>query len=313
MALSSDIRDRIFAAADELHRSGPTGEYPKIEAVRQLSRAGMQNVVEGMKEWRAAQHKQVQAVREPLPMELLGEAQGLGLKYWETAQRLANASLEAAKASFETEKRDMDAISAEQAEAFDTQSAELTAALNRITELDRHADATAASAAALTLQLDESREALVVAEQRAAIAEHKAAEVERRAADLRTELTHAHGEAERLLAELVKAQDRADAAGVLIERADARTEQLRESLTSQIGKAELTIVELRASLGAHAAERDKAREAVAIAREDAAGLRGQLEAIKTQNAAILFALKPAALPREPSPPQAPEPKQGKKT
>jgi len=54
MALNQEIKERIFAAADELHAASPNGEFPNVEAVRQLSRAGMNNVVEAMKEWRPA-------------------------------------------------------------------------------------------------------------------------------------------------------------------------------------------------------------------------------------------------------------------
>ena len=61
----------------------------------------MNNVVEAMKEWRAKQRKQVQAVREPLPAELHGVLQTAGQSLWETAQQLANESLDAAKVAFE--------------------------------------------------------------------------------------------------------------------------------------------------------------------------------------------------------------------
>ena len=107
MALSQDIKERIFAAADALHAASETGEFPSVEAVRQESRAGMNNVVEAMKEWRQNQRKQVQAVREPLPVELHGVVQSMGQSLWETAQQLANESLDAAKVAFETEKSDL--------------------------------------------------------------------------------------------------------------------------------------------------------------------------------------------------------------
>ena len=39
MALSQDIKERIFAAADALHAASETGEFPSVEAVRQESGA----------------------------------------------------------------------------------------------------------------------------------------------------------------------------------------------------------------------------------------------------------------------------------
>ena len=125
MALSPDIKERIFAAADQLHAASETGEFPSVEAVRQLSRAGMNNVVEAMKEWRQQQRKQVQTVREPMPAALQAVLQDMGQSLWATAQQLANESLEAAKAAFEAEKADLIELSEQQSEAFDTQAAEL--------------------------------------------------------------------------------------------------------------------------------------------------------------------------------------------
>lgn len=125
MALNQEIKERIFAAADELHAASPNGEFPNVEAVRQLSRAGMNNVVEAMKEWRAKQRKQVQAVREPLPAELHGVLQTAGQSLWETAQQLANESLEAARAAFEAEKTDLTELSAQQSAAFEAQTGEI--------------------------------------------------------------------------------------------------------------------------------------------------------------------------------------------
>lgn len=380
MAISQEIKDRIYAAADELLAESLTGEFPKLEAVRQRSRAGMNNVVEAMKEWRARQRKQVQAVREPLPVDLLAEVQNMGQGFWETAQRLANESLDTAKAAFEAEKNDLTEISIQQSEAFETQAVELATAQDRIVELDRVVEASTVAAQASTRQLDEIRAALLAAEQRAAIAEQKAEEIEHRAADLRAELTHAHGEAERLRIELDKAQERADAAGVLAEKADTRTEQLRELFASQTAKADATIAQLRDMLAAQTdkagttieqlreslaaqtekaggtieqlrmeltttrvkaeaaeqqyadqrkrtaeevqrtaermskaeSERDQVLTAASAAREDAAGLRGQLEATKTQNEAMLIALKPAAAIEESGKP-APQPKRGGKS
>ena len=51
-------------------------------------------------------------------------------------------------------------------------------------------------------------------------------------------------------------------------------------------------------------ERDKARTEAATAREDAAALRGQLEATKTQNAGLLAAIKPQGEPKPKKTPPA---------
>ena len=332
MALSQDIKERIFAAADALHAASETGEFPSVEAVRQESRAGMNNVVEAMKEWRQNQRKQVQAVREPLPVELHGVVQSMGQSLWETAQQLANESLDAAKVAFETEKSDLIQLSAEQSEAYEKQAAELEAAQGRIAELERQATAAAAAAQATGQELEATRSARLAAEQAAALANQKAEEIERRAAELRAELTHAHTEAEaaataakatadslradadRLRTERDKVQERhelAEAEGVKLAAslaaAQGETMKAQTALTGLTAKAEAAEQahaeqRKRAAEEVHRTaermtkaegERDKARTKAAAAREEAAALRGQLEATKTQNAGLLAALKPS--------------------
>lgn len=332
MALSQEIKDRIFAAADALHAASTSGDFPSVEAVRQESRASMNSVVEAMKEWRQNQRKQVQAVREPLPVELHSVLQTAGQSLWETAQQLANESLDAAKVAFETEKNDLIQLSAEQSEAFETQAAELDAALARIGELERQAKATAADVLALTQELDETRSARMAAEQDATLAKQRAEEIDRRAAELRAELDRAHSEAEAAAADAKATADnlRGDADRLRTERdkaqqrqelAEAEAAKLAGLLTAAQGetaKAQATLAGVtakaeaaeqahidqrkRAAEEVHRSaermtkaetERDKARAEAAAAREEAAALRGELDATKTQNAGLLAALKPA--------------------
>ena len=331
MALSQDIKERIFAAADALHAASETGEFPSVEAVRQESRAGMNNVVEAMKEWRQNQRKQVQAVREPLPVELHGVVQSMGQSLWETAQQLANESLDAAKVAFETEKSDLIQLSAEQSEAFETQAAELDKAQRHIADLERQALAAKQQIEMTGTVLADTRDELRAAKQAADLANQKAEEIERRAAELRAELDHAHAEAETAAAAAKVTADslRADADRLRTERdkaqqrqelADAENAKLAASLAAAQGEtmkaqtalagltakaeaAEQAHQEQRKQAAAEAnraaermtkaqAERDDATKATTEARERAAGLAGQLQAMQEQNAALLAAIKP---------------------
>ena len=322
MALNPEVKKRIFDAADELHTASETGEYPNVEAVRQRSRAGMNNVVEAMQEWRQNQRKQVQAVREPLPANLHGVLQNMGQNLWETAQQLANESLDTARAAFESEKADLLQLSVEQSDAYEKQAAELETAHLRIVELERLVEVAETAAQAIAQQLEDVQHALLSSEQKASLAEQRAEEIERRAADLRAELDHAHAEADRLRIERDKAQDRAEEAANQAEKADSTIEQLRESLTTQTAKSDAIVEQLRteltetrtkaeASEQLHAEQRKRsaeeihrsaermakadtecnnARMAAAEAREEAATLRGQLEATQQQAAALLAKL-----------------------
>ena len=50
--MNQEVKDRIFAAADRLFSESPTNEFPTVDQVRQASSAGMNYVVEALKEWR---------------------------------------------------------------------------------------------------------------------------------------------------------------------------------------------------------------------------------------------------------------------
>src|SRR5882672_10389362 len=123
--MNEEIRDRIIAAAEELYAKSENGEFPNVEAVRQRSKASMNSVVEVLREWRHQQRQQFKTTREPLPGILQEEMNQLGQSIWETAQSLANESLDTARAAFESEKADLAKLSAEQSEAFESVNAEL--------------------------------------------------------------------------------------------------------------------------------------------------------------------------------------------
>lgn len=294
MALSPDIKERIFAAADQLHAASETGEFPSVEAVRQLSRAGMNNVVEAMKEWRQQQRKQVQTVREPMPAALQAVLQDMGQNLWATAQQLANESLEAAKAAFEAEKADLIELSEQQSEAFDTQAAELEQVkAQAVDAAQAHQDATERAAAELAAVRAELAQALTRAER----AEAKADEIERRATDLRAELDRAHQDADHARAGLAEQKQAAQNAAA--ERDSIRAELVKTQATIEAErKANQEQQQNTATeLAAMRAELNQERKATAEAREKAAGLAGQLEATQAQASALLARLdKPEAKP-----------------
>ena len=318
MALPQDVIDRIKASADELHAASPTGEIPSVEAVRQHSRAGMNNVVTVMKEWRQALRKQVQTVREPLPPELQTEVQSLSLNLWDTARQMANEALESARAAYESEKADLLQLSAEQSAAFDTTAAELENAQEQAQELRK--------------QLQEAQErysttaqALQTAEQAHALAAQRAEDGEKRAAELRQDLERSRHEtqeavsmAEQLRTERDKAQEReaiskAEALELRQELQTARQEggEVRAKHAATVAKLEAAqereaaskaeaqaqrqelIARADAAEAKHAQERDRLREDITQARESAAGLQGQLDAVQQQNKELIALLKPA--------------------
>lgn len=284
-----------------------TGEFPNVKAVRQESRAGMNYVVEAMKEWRQNQRRQVMTVRDPLPPELHTVIQEAGQHFWTSARQLANESLDAARSAFESEKNDLIQLSAEQSSAFERQATELAVTLERLAELERLAAEAGESEREMSRTLEATRETHQRADQEAALSRLQAEENARRADELRAELEHAHreagaaaadartvsealrGDAERLRKERDRALQRLELAGEEIAR-------LTEQLTAAQGETagvRTTLVDVRAQTGAaervHAEQlaqaagaetaRDEARQEAADAREAAAQLRGELEAV----------------------------------
>jgi chromosome segregation ATPase len=293
MALSQDIKDRIFAAADTLYAASQTGEFPKIEAVRQESRAGMNYVVEAMKEWRQKQRKQVQTVREPLPVELHAVVQDMGQKFWEIAQQLANTSLEAAKVAFEAEKQDLMQLSAEQSESFEKQASELEALKARIVELEQQVDVSMSAAQVSALQLEEVREALLLAEQSAALSSQKIDALEHRAAELRAEISNLRLERDKAQQRQEQAIDENAKLAATLIAAQGEAEQVRMLLAGVQAKAEATeqaYVNQTTLLIKAENERESAIQAAGEARERAAGLAGQLEATKQLAESLLVRL-----------------------
>lgn len=292
MALGQDIKERIFTAADELYAASDTGEFPNVEAVRQLSRAGMNNVVEAMKEWRQKQRKQVQTVREPMPAAMLAVLQETGQSLWATAQQLANESLEAAKAAFEAEKNDLMQLSVEQSEAYEM----LAGALEQVkadaaSAIQSHQEAAQRTADELAAVRVELAQATTKAER----AEAKANEIEHRAADLRAELDRAHQDADNLRAELNEQKQTSQA--ITAERDTARSELVKVQATVEAERSTNQKQQhiMAADITSMRAELAEARNAVTEARETAARLAGQLEATQKHTAALLAQLgKPVA-------------------
>ncbi|ELD2661905.1 DNA-binding protein [Salmonella enterica] len=267
MVLSQDMRERIFAAADALFAADESGDFPNVEAVRQESRAGMNYVVEAMKEWRQNQRRQVMTVRDPLPPELHSVIQDAGQRFWESARQLANESLDAVRTAFESEKNDLAQLSAEQSAAFEHQATELAITLERVAELERQAAEAGDSVLEMSQALEDTRQACQRAEQEAALAGVRAAENARRADELRAELDHAHSEAEAAAA-------------------DART--VTEALR---GDAERLRTERDRAQERLEAGQEKIQREAAEAREEVARLRGELAATQKQNAELLAALR----------------------
>ncbi|MGA4074238.1 DNA-binding protein [Ralstonia nicotianae] len=293
--IPADVRERIIATANELFEQSGRATMPTVDTVRRQARVDMNAASAVMREWRRAQTAQAAPVAVSVPEVVQQASSAAVTAIWQQAQELANESLRNAQAAWETERAELDGMRAELAEAFERQAGELDAAGKALAAA--HADAEQQAQ-----ELAATRQQLAEAISRADKAEARITEIEHRAADLRAELDRAHADADRLRAEQVEAQKKAASE---IETAHATTEATRTELVKVQAKAEAQAeahAEQRkqAAQEAHRAaerltktqtERDEAQKATAEARERAAGLAGQLEAVQQQNAALLAAFK----------------------
>ncbi len=320
MELTKDTRDRIFAAADSLYEQAGRAAFPTVDAVRKTARVNMNDASAGMKDWRRAQTAQAAPVAVQVPEAVMQASSAALSALWQEAQELANESLRAAQAGWDAERIEAETLNKQMADAFEAQKAELEAAQARIDELETAGRRAAADAEVQRQQIEEARNALLGMQQRAAVAEQRAEEIERRASDLRTELDHAHQEAAQgraelagvrqahaaeigaLRSDLAASQAKAEAAA---EKAAAATDALRTELVTVKAKAEAAQdahQEQRKQAAAEAhrtaermtatqTERDQASKGERQAREEAATLRGQLDALKDQSAQLMQAVK----------------------
>lgn len=293
MELTKDTRDRIFAAADSLYEQAGRAAFPTVDAVRKTAKVNMNDASAGMKEWRRAQTAQAAPVAVQVPATVQQASSAALAALWHEAQELANESLRAAQAGWDAERIEAETLNKQMADAYEAQAVELQTAQERITELEAAGRQAADAAEVMRQQIEEARNALLAAQQRAAVAEQRADEIERRATDLRTELDHAHQEA---------AQGRAELAGVRQAQA-GEAEARRAELAAFQAKAEAAAEKAVTAADVLRTERDQALKDGSTAREDAAKLRGQVEAMQTQTAELMRALsdrqdnsKPAAKP-----------------
>ena len=282
---------------------------PTVDQVRRLAKVDMHAATAAMREWRRQQTAQAAPIAVAVP-EVVAKANEVAIaQLWTQAQELANQSLREAQSAWDAERAELDQMRVELSDAFEAQAAELELAKTRIEALEREARETAAIAAAelqkLRDELGQVRAELGVATTRAERAEATAAELDHRVADLRGELDRAHADVDQVRAELGRAHADVDQARAETQRTAADAEGLRNELGALKAKAE-------AAEQAHQEQRkEAAKEAqrcaekllaaqkshdaiakeAATARETAARLSGQLEAVQVQNAALLETLR----------------------
>ncbi|SFL54373.1 DNA-binding protein [Azotobacter beijerinckii] len=292
-AIPADVRDRVLQAAQELYEQNGREAMPTVDAVRRQARVDMNAASVVMREWRRAQRAQSAPLAVTVP-EAVTQAHSTALVVlWQTAQQLANESLRAAQAAWETERSEAEHDRQEIADAYERQAREREQAQALLETAERtHQEA--------AQTLAEVRAALAEALTRAERAEARALEIEHRAEDLRAELDRAHQDHARartetasLAGELRQSQEAVAALRAQRDMTEAGKTQEAERLAQA---ARLERDQLLGELVAARAATAKAQEDTAEARERAAGLAGKLESEQAHGAALAALLARLKIP-----------------
>ena len=127
-SIPAEVRERIVAAATELFEQSSRQAMPTVDSVRRAARVDMNAASAVMREWRRAQMAQAAPAAVALPEAVQQAGNAALATIWLQAQELANGSLRNAQLAWEAERRELDAIRQELAEAFERQAGELEAA-----------------------------------------------------------------------------------------------------------------------------------------------------------------------------------------
>jgi colicin import membrane protein len=262
--VSNESVKRITVAADQLYEENGKTSLPNVDAVRRRARVNMNDASIVMRVWRRAQTAAAAPLSAAIPETVQQASNALLAALWKVATDSANANLQAAQAGWELERGEAEECRQQISNAFDLQADELSAAQERLRILEQKLAAQTAQAATQADALNSMTQRASAAEAKVATLEARIQEIEKRAGDLRMELNLAHANAEQAR------RTAADSA----EADQAQLARLNDALMRRV-------------------------EADAVAREEAARLRGQLEALAAEHRALQGALKSNGMASEP--------------
>lgn len=297
--ISSEIRSRIIAVAEQLYLDANSERFPTVDQVRRAARADMNSTSTVMKEWRRQQTAAPAAVAVAIP-ERVGEAMNTALAaVWHEAQDLANESLAAAKQAWETERLEAEAMRLELAEAYEQQAQELEAAQAALSGLQENNDAFAlelidknTAISSLTAQLSDVQNTersaqMRIEELKDELAAQQAQWAQKTDA-YRAELAAGRNQLEQQRVahaeKLASLQQQQAAVEQELVTVTVRAETQREAAQQQQHA-------VGAQLHALTAELDEMRKENTLVRESAAGLAGKLDVVTAQNKELMAVIK----------------------
>jgi colicin import membrane protein len=280
MDINPEIRERILNAAQQLFEGSGRLELPTVDAVRRLSKTNMNDASAVMKEWRRLQIVSASAAVVSVPDRVQQASQSALSALWTEAQELANEALNVAQTAWDAERAEAEKLRVELSSAFETQGAELEALKVKLAEVE--GKASAAAAAAESERGEAARQVAALTDQ-AHTATARVQEIEKRAEDLKTALSSAQGSVQRLTAELEAERGQHGSTRSRLETLSTELVTVKARAEAQAGVQ----VDQAERLKRMEADLSTARGAAAAAREEAAKLTGQAEALTAQHAELM--------------------------
>ena len=284
MDTNPEIRERILAAANQLFEQSGRKELPTVDAVRKLSKTSMNDASAVMREWRRLQIVSASAAVVSVPERVSQASQAALSALWTEAQELANESLNVAQAAWDAERAEAVKLRVELSSALETQGAELEALKVKLSEVEGRA--AAAAAAAERERVEAARQVVALTDQ-AHTAAARAEELEKRAEDLKTTLAAARSSLTEQTAVTNMERKQHDEVRARLEAVTAELVTVKARAEAQAGIQ----VDQAERLKRVEAELAQARSAASSAREEAAQLRGQRDALNAQHAELMQVLK----------------------
>lgn len=279
ITLPAEVRARIIEAAEHLYNATGRERFPTVAEVRRQAKTDMNAASTVVREWKRQQTVKPAPVAVAVP-ETVQQAMSETLAHvWTAAQEAANASLRAAQAAWDEERRELVAAEQEMGSDYQRLEQQLEAAQALKDESLLAREHAIERCARLSEQLEQVRAEAAQQGSRAEQAEARAEEIEHRAADLKEELQRAHAETASVRDQLNQAREAHHAEIEQLKTVAAQAiEQARQELASIKGKAEAT-------QEAQAAQIEKAQAQAERYREEAEALRAQLATVTAQAAA----------------------------
>ncbi len=266
MEISSEIRTRIIAAADKLFDEAAREKFPPVDQVRRLAKADMNTTSAVMKDWRRQQTAASPgAAAIEVPARIQEVFRNALAEAWQAALDMTNETLHAAQQAWESERQEAELLRGEVSEAYEVQAKEFDEVRQQLAAaLDR-------AEAAEKTQAEQNKEVQALLVAKTQLATH--------VDQLTTELEATKGKLDATRAELALVQAKAD---MKVLKAVERYKEAALRLDDVQGEME--------GLKRESAEAiRKADRATRDAREHAAGLAGQLEALAAHNRELMEA------------------------